>query len=177
MLEALGAVVVDADVLAREALATGSPGAAEVCERFPGVLDRDGGIDRSQLAALVFADASARFELEQIVHPEVRRRALEILEDHRESDRVVVEVIPLLFESGRTGFDLVVVTDCEPEIAIRRAVARGMSEPDARARQAAQLGRADRLSQADVVIDTSGSLDDVRRSVDAVWQQLCNDAR
>lgn len=175
MLAERGAVVVDADALAREAVAPGSPGLAQVVDRFgPGVLAPDGSLDRAAVAAVVFSDPAALADLNAIVHPPVRAAIAERVAGLDGEGGVIVLAIPLLVESGRTyGAETVVVVDCPEEVALRRLVdGRGMDEADARRRMAAQVSRAERLAAADVVIDNSGSLDDLRQAVDRVWGEL-----
>jgi len=169
----LGAVVLDADVLAREVVARGTPGLTEVVTRFgPGVLAGDG-LDRAALGRLVFADPSARRDLERIVHPAVRQRAAE-LERQAPDDAVVVHVIPLLVETGQAAdFDLCVVVDCDPATQAARLQRRnGLTAAEADARLAAQATRAERLAVADVVLSNDGSLGELRRRVDALWAGL-----
>lgn len=169
-----GAVIVDADVLAREVVAPGTPGLAAIVEAFgPGVLDADGGLDRERMAAIAFADPQARARLNGIVHPLVRARAQELTEAAPPGS-VVVHAIPLLAETGGRGnFDLVVVVDVDPEVAVRRLVgSRGMTEADARARIAAQASREQRLAIADVVLDNSGDLPQLEAQVAELWREL-----
>jgi dephospho-CoA kinase len=172
-----GAVIVDADALAREAVAPGTPGLSEVVARFGAeVVGAGGALDRGALAGMVFTDASALADLNAIVHPWVRAAIAERLAalDGGTFDGVVVLEIPLLVESGRSyGASKVIVVDCPEEVALRRLVEeRGMDEGDARRRMAAQVSRADRLAAADVVIDNSGSLADLERRVDEMWAEL-----
>jgi len=174
LLAAKGAVIVDADVLAREAVEPGTPGLAAIRERFgDAVLGADGTLDRAALARIVFADAAARADLNAIVHPDVRRRAAEAAA-HAPADAVVVEVIPLLVETGQgASFDVVVVVDAEPEEQVRRLGERnGLSRAEAQARIAAQASREERLAAADVVIDNTGDLAGLRAQVDALWSHL-----
>jgi dephospho-CoA kinase len=169
-----GAVVVDADVIAREVVAGGSAGLAAVAEAFgPDVIGADGEMDRERVAAIVFADPAARARLNGIVHPLVRARAAELTEAAPPGS-VVVQAIPLLAETGQRGnFDLVVVVDVDPELAVARLVEwRGMSEADARARVAAQASREDRLAIADVVLDNSGDLPHLEEQVAELWREL-----
>lgn len=175
MLAERGAVVVDADALAREAVAPGSPGLAQVVDRFgAGVLAPDGSLDRAAVASVVFADPAALADLNAIVHPPVRAAIAERVAALDGQEGVIVLAIPLLVESGRThGAESVVVVDCPEDVALRRLVdGRGMDEADARRRMAAQVSRAERLAAADMVIDNSGSLDDLRQAVDRVWGEL-----
>ncbi len=173
-LAARGAVLVDADVLAREAVAPGTAGLADVVAEFgPEVLTADGELDRRALGARVFDDDAARARLERIVHPRVRARAHE-LETAAAPDAVVVHDIPLLVETGQAdGFDVVVVVDAPDDVRVQRLVSgRGMSADEARARIAAQASREDRLAVADHVVDNSGGLDDLDAAVDRLWMTL-----
>ena len=175
MLADRGAVIVDADVLAREAVAPGGPAHEALVVRFgAGVVAQDGSLDRRAVAELVFDDPAALADLNAIVHPPVRAAIAARLAELRGSDSVVVLVIPLLVESGRSyGESAVVVVDCPEDVAVRRLVEhRGMDETDARRRMAAQVPRADRLAAADVVIDNAGSPEDLERRVDEVWAGL-----
>jgi dephospho-CoA kinase len=168
-----GAVVIDADVLAREVVAPGTPGLAAVVERFGPAVLADGRLDRTRLGAIVFADPQARRDLEAIVHPAVRARAAE-LEQVAAPDAVVVHVIPLLVETGQADdFDRVVVVDADPETQVARLQVRsGLSEEDARARLAAQASRAERRAAADVVLDNQGTIADLEDQVDRLWADL-----
>ncbi len=166
-----GAVVVDADLFAREAVAPGSAGLDEVVSAFgPHVLGADGALDRPALGALVFADASARERLNAIVHPRVRALAARLI-DGAPEDAVVVEDIPLLVETGQAArFHLVVVVDAPDGVRIDRMVGqRGMDPADARRRIAAQASRADRLREADAVLTNDRGLDDLLAATDALW--------
>lgn len=169
-----GAVVIDADQLARAAVAPGTPGLAAVVAGFgEGVLTPNGGLDRAALGEIVFADAAARARLNAIVHPEVRRLAA-AQEELAPSDAVVVHVIPLLVETGQQGaFDAVVVVDVDPAIQLDRIQRRdGLTADQARARMNAQADRATRLAAADFVIDNSGSPDDLAARVEELWALL-----
>jgi dephospho-CoA kinase len=175
LLAGRGAVIVDADLLARQVVEPGSPGYQAVLDRFgPAVADADGSLDRRALAQLVFADPAALADLNAIVHPAVRAAIADRLADLEGGDGIVVLDIPLLVESGRSyGAGAVIVVDCPPEVAVRRLVEqRGMDEADARRRMAAQIPRADRLAAADVVIDNSGSREDLAAEVARVWTLL-----
>jgi dephospho-CoA kinase len=174
LLSKLGAVVVDADELAREVVEPGGPAHAAVVERFgAGVLGPDGRVDRQALADVVFTDAGARADLEAIVHPAVAAARDERLATLAGTDAVVVAVVPLLVEVGWEGADAVVVVDCPEEVAVRRLVeGRGMDEADARRRMAAQTGRADRLAAADRVIVNDGTWADLEARVRATWQWM-----
>lgn len=174
MLAELGAVVVDADVLAREAVAPGSDGLAEVVAAFgPGVLTADGALDRPAVGAIVFADEAKRRVLEEIIHPRVRARAAEI-EAAAPEGAVVVHDIPLLTETGQAGsFDAVVVVDVPVESQVERMVTlRGMSPEDAQSRVDAQASREERLAVATYVVDNTGTLEELRDRVHSVYAEL-----
>jgi len=167
-----GAVIIDADLLAREVVEPGTPALAAIVERFGlGVLDGPG-LNRARLGALVFADPAARRELERIVHPAVRARAAEL--EQQLSARFVVHVIPLLVETGQQDrFDICVVVDIDPEIQLSRLMARsGLAEQDARSRVAAQVDRETRRGAADFVLDNSGEPADLERQVETLWAKL-----
>ena len=173
-LAARGAVVVDADVLAREVVEPGTPVLAAVVERFgPSVLTDDGRLDRPALGRIVFADPDARRDLEQLIHPAVRARAAE-LERQAPDDAVVVHVIPLLVETGQDrDFDLVVVVDLDPQTQLERLQQRnGLGREEAEARVAAQAPRDRRLAAADLVLGNDGAPEDLQRQVDRLWDGL-----
>ena len=174
MLEERGAVVLDADVFAREAVRGGSEGFRRVLERFGrGVVGPDGELDRPRLASIVFNDREALGDLEAIVHPEVRRLIADGIGAHLDTGDVVVLVNPLLIEMGtHRDCDVVVVVSASPETQVARSVDRGMAEDDVRARIAAQLPLEERARQADVIIDNEGSLEDLRGQVDRLWDRL-----
>ena len=167
-----GALVIDADRLAREVVEPGTAELAKVAERFPGTVV-DGRLDRAKLAAVVFADPHARGDLERIIHPAVRKRAAE-LEQSAPPGSVVVHVIPLLVETGQeSDFDLCVVVDVDHETQLGRLLARdGMTRAEAEARISAQATREQRLAAADVVIDNSGSVTQLREQIDNLWPVL-----
>ncbi|MER5957829.1 dephospho-CoA kinase [Streptomyces sp. NPDC056121] len=173
-----GAVLIDADRIAREVVEPGTPGLAAVVEAFGSdVLAPDGSLDRPALGAIVFADADRLAVLNSIVHPLVGARSAE-LEAAATGDSVVVHDVPLLAENGLAPlYDLVVVVDASPETQLDRLVRlRGMSEEDARARMAAQATRDKRLEIADIVIDNDVPLDELHRRVDSVWADLAQRA-
>jgi dephospho-CoA kinase len=175
LLEKRGAVVFDADLLAREAVAPGTPGHAAVIERFGAdVLAPGGELDREALASIVFADPSARRDLEQIVHPEVRRLFAEGSEAYRDTDRVVVFSAPLLVESGmHTAFEILVVVSATVATQIERLMRqRGMSEASIRARIDAQAPLEDKAAAADFIVDNEGSLDELESQVERLWNDL-----
>jgi dephospho-CoA kinase len=168
----LGALVVDADALAREVVAGGTPGLAEVVEAFGDrVLTPDGTLDRPALGRTVFGDDRALARLNGIIHPLVRRRAAEVVAAAPEGS-VVVQDVPLLVETGLAGsFDLVVVVEAPEDVRVARlARDRGMAEDEARSRMAAQASDADRSAVADVVIVNDADLRTLRERVDAVWR-------
>ena len=170
----LGAVVIDADRLAREVVAKGTSGLEEIVRTFgPDLVGPDGELDRLTMGRRVFADPTARTQLEAIIHPRVRQRADEI-ERSVPADAVVVHDIPLLVETGQAGrFDAVIVVDVPEDLQIERLrQGRGMTEEDARARLEAQAGREERLAVADFVIDNTGKLEDLRPRVAEVFEEL-----
>ena len=169
-----GAVIVDADQVARDVQQPGSPVLAAMAERFgPQVIAADGSLDRAAVAAVVFTDPDALKDLNKIVHPavgaEMNRRVLAELA----TDRVVVMDIPLLAENPREGLQAVIVVDVDPEVQVRRLIeGRGFDEADARARIAKQATREQRLAMATHVIDNSGTLADLAPQVDRLWRAL-----
>ena len=178
-LAARGAVVIDADAITRSLQLPGEPVFEAMVERFgDGIVAADGTLDRGAVAAIVFRDEQARKDLEAIVHPAVGAEMLRLMQEHADTDAVVVYDVPLLVESGRKGFGAVVVVDVDPEVAVARLVAhRGFDETDARARVTNQASRADRLAVADRVIDNSGTREDLERQVEELWSWLADLAR
>jgi dephospho-CoA kinase len=177
MMSEHGAVVIDADAVAREVVLPGTAAYAAIRARFgDGVLAADGLIDRAALAGVVFDDPSALRDLNGIVHPAVGAAVdarLAALRATGPEGQVVVYEVPLLVEVGWDKGDVVVVVDCPEDVAIRRLVeGRGMTEPEARRRVAAQATRGERLARADHVIVNAGTLADLRRAVDALWPTL-----
>ena len=178
-LASYGAVVIDADAVAREVVAPGTPGLAEVVQAFgPEVLRGDGTLDRDRLGELVFADESLRMKLNAITHPRVGERMAE-LERQAGGAPVIVHDVPLLAENHLAGsFDEVVVVDVPPRIqAERLARERGMSRDQAEARMGAQASREERLAIATIVVDNSGSLAELDREVGELWTELRRRAR
>jgi len=174
ILRDLGAVVIDADVLAREIVEPGTPGLEAVVAEFgPEVLTPDGNLDRARMGAVVFADPGRRAALEAIMHPLVRARAA-VIQDAAPAGVLVVHDIPLLVETGQAGdFDAVLVVDVPEAVQLERAMRdRGWNEADARSRIAAQARRPERLAAATHVIDNTGTLEDLRRRVTEVFEQL-----
>ncbi|MEU9956952.1 dephospho-CoA kinase [Streptomyces sp. NPDC050982] len=174
-----GAVLIDADRIAREVVAPGTVGLAAVVDAFgEDVLAEDGSLDRPKLGSIVFADAEKLAVLNSIVHPLVGARSRE-LEEAATEDSVVVHDVPLLAENGLAPlYDLVIVVDASPETQLDRLVRlRGMTEEDARARMAAQATRDKRLEIADVVIDNDVPLEALQRRVRDLWADLVRRAR
>ena len=170
MLEDLGAAVVDADQLAREVVAPGTPGLREVVAAFGSdVLDEEGRLARERLGERVFADPGERRRLERILHPRIAELARQRLAAVR--GRLAVYQAPLIFETGREGeFQGVLLVDCEPDLQLSRLMVRDrLGEADARARLAAQLPAAERRRRATWVVDNSGSLDDTRAQLLRLW--------
>ena len=173
-LAAHGAVLIDADLVAREVVEPGTPGLAAVVAEFgEDILLPDGSLDRERLGSIVFADAARRTALNAIVHPLVGRRTQELFEA-APAGAVVVYDVPLLTENNLARlYDRVVVVDAPVATQVARLVGvRGMTEEAARARIAAQATRAQRLAIADHVIDNSGTLDELFTQVDALWAEL-----
>lgn len=167
----LGALLVDADALAREVVAPGTPGLARVVDAFGAdMLASDGSLDRARLGALVFGNAAQLAVLNGIVHPLVRETAAGIIASADEGS-IVVQDIPLLVETGQaSAFHLVLVVDAPDDVRIARMVEqRGMSAEEALSRMASQASREERLAAADVVLDNSGSLEDLEEQVDRLW--------
>ena len=180
MLAERGAIVIDADGLARQAVAAGTDGFRRVVETFgDAVVGTDGELDRAKLGAIVFQDEERRRALEAIVHPEVARRFAEEVERHRGTDQVVVYAVPLLVERGLApAFDMVVVVVASLQHRMQRvAAARGLSPEDIRARMAAQASDAERSEVADVLLDNDGDPDRPERQVDTLWTDLERRAR
>jgi dephospho-CoA kinase len=183
-LAARGAVLIDADVAAREVVVPGSRGLRQIVAAFgDDVLSPDGSLDRARLGEIVFGDPGLRAKLNAIVHPLVRewmgaaeRTAAQAADRSAARTRgpIVVHDVPLLAEGrGKGGFDLVIVVDVPPELQVERLVSqRGMTPDQARARMNAQASREQRLEVADIVIGNSGSLDDLDHRVAEVWAEL-----
>ena len=179
LLAGRGAVVLDSDAFARESVSKGSPGFERVVRLFgTGILRPDGDLDREGLADIVFHDDRLRAELEDIVHPEVRRRIAEEIGSHIGTEHVVVVDSPLLFETGSAGsFQVVVVIVATPETRIARLAARGMDPQDARARLASQMPLEEKAARADIVLDNEGSLGQLDVLVARLWDVLLERAR
>ncbi|MFF4184214.1 dephospho-CoA kinase [Streptomyces sp. NPDC001691] len=178
LLVSYGAVLIDADRIAREVVEPGTPGLAAVVEAFgPDILSADGTLDRPKLGGIVFSDPDRLAVLNKIVHPLVGARSAE-LESAAGPDAVVVHDVPLLTENGLAAlYDLVVVVDATPETQLDRLVRlRGMKPEEARARMAAQADRAQRLAVADLVVDNDGPLEALEPQVRKVWTELVDRA-
>lgn len=175
----LGAVVIDSDRLAREVVEVGTQGLARVTERFgAGVLAPDGSLDRPRLGQLVFSDPAALADLNAIVHPLVRARSDELtVQALAAGVAAVVHDIPLLVENGlAANFDKVVVVETPLELRLQRLAGRGLDAETARARIAVQATDEQRRAVADLVLDNSGSVADLRSQVDAAWEGLVGGA-
>ena len=174
-----GAVVVDADVLAREVVEPGTPGLAAIAEHFgPSVIADDGALDRAALGAVIFSDPAERLALNAITHPAIWKRARELFAaaESENPDAVVVYDVPLLAEAAADRpirFDLVVVVNASAETRLRRLVElRGLSEEEARRRLSSQASDAERLAMADVVIDSDGALDATLAQADDLYRRI-----
>jgi dephospho-CoA kinase len=180
-LDRLGVPTIDADALAREAVAPGTAALAAVVGRFgPQVLSPGGTLDRQKLASIVFAEPEARLALEAIIHPEVRRAIDDWFAGlDAEKHPFAIADIPLLYEVGRDrDFDAVIVVGCEPETQIRRVMERDpVSEQEARQRIAAQLPIEEKVRRADYLIRTDGRFEDTDRQVAALLEQLATTYR
>jgi dephospho-CoA kinase len=175
MLAERGAVVVDADELARRAVEPGTPGLQKVVEAFgPEVVGTDGSLDREAIAARVFADPDARKKLESITHPEVFRLYREELDRYRDTDSIVVFDAPLIVETGaHTGFDFLIVVSAPVEEQVRRLVQdRGMTEQQARDRISAQLPLEEKEKVATMVIRNDGPVEGLEPQVESLWRDL-----
>ncbi len=174
-----GAVVIDADDLARRAVVRGTHGFDRVVETFgPEILGPDGDIDRAKLAEVVFSDPGLLRQLEAIVHPQVARLFAESIELYRDTDRVIVYAVPLLAERGLAeGFDVVVVVVADIDRRIERLMRdRGMAADEVRARVAAQLGDEERARVADVLLDNDGEPERLLPQVNRLWTDLAKRA-
>lgn len=171
ILEELGALVIDSDALSREVIERGSDGFDQVLARFGDSILKDGEIDRVALGAIVFAEEKARKDLESIIHPLVRERAERIAARAGEG-RVVVNQIPLLFETRGAGrFDYVITVESDETLRRQRLHERGMKDYEISRRIAAQASDQERASIADVVVSNNGSLDELTRSVEQLWER------
>jgi dephospho-CoA kinase len=175
LLAAKGAVIIDADAITREVQQPGTEVFQAMVERFgPGIVAADGTLDRPAVAEIVFNDPEALKELNGIVHPAVGAETTRRILEQAETDNLVVLDIPLLVENaGKREMAGIVVVDVDPEVALQRLVEhRGFSEEDARARMSRQATREERLAKADLVIDNSGTPEDLARLVDELWPRI-----
>ena len=175
LLAAHGAVILDADDLARRAVEPGTPGLAKLVDEFgPDILDASSALNRTEMARRAFNDPDVRRRLEAVVHPEVARMFAEEVEARRAGDDVVVYSVPLLVERRLAdAFDVVVTVSAPLESRIARLVGSGrMTEDDARARAAAQVSDAEREAVADRIISNTGDLDDLAAETDRLWKEL-----
>jgi dephospho-CoA kinase len=174
MLAERGAEIVDADQIAREVVLPGEPAWHKIRDHFgQGVLLPDGSIDRKALAEVVFGDEAKLALLNEITHPPMFERIADRLEAARDRDAVVVLDAALLIETGLARrVDVLLVVDLPEETQVRRLGAKGMPAEQARARISAQLSREERKSRADLVIDNSGSVEDLAREVEEAWTEL-----
>ena len=171
-----GVPCLDADVLARGVMSPGTEATQAIAERFGAdLLSADGTVDRGKLASIVFAEASARRDLEAIVHPAVYRaiaaglRAFELIG----GSRLAMADVPLLYETGHAGdFDRVVATVCSPAAQLARLAARGLSPAEAEQRLGAQMAAEEKAARADFAITTDGTLEETDAQVERVWRQL-----
>ena len=170
-----GAIVVDADAIARAIVEPGEPALSEIAEAFGAeVIGPDGALDRARLAALVFGDPDALERLNAITHPRIAQRSAEMIAQ-APTDAIVVYDMPLLVEQGPdalTGWDHIAVVDCPDDVRLGRLVARGMDADDARRRMASQATREERIAVADTVIDNSRDLASLTGQVDSLWDRL-----
>jgi dephospho-CoA kinase len=168
-------VIIDADAITKELQAPGTEVFQAMVERFgPGIVAADGTLDRQAVADIVFADEQALEDLNGIVHPAVGAETTRRILEEADTDHLVVLDIPLLVESaGKRPVAGILVVDVDPEVAVERLVTqRGFSEADARARMARQASREERLARADLVIDNSGTLEDLERRIEELWPQI-----
>jgi dephospho-CoA kinase len=174
MLAERGAVIVDADQIARDLQSPGSPVLDQMAERFGAhIITDDGSLDRGAVAKIVFNDEAALKDLNGIVHPAMQAEIQRQIDAQRGTDRVVVLDFPLLGENPRKGLAATIVVDISVEVAVQRLVdQRGMAEDDARARISSQLSREERLERATHVVDNGGDRDSLAGQVDSLWEQL-----
>ena len=174
LLQARGAVIIDADAIVREVQQPGSPVLVELAQKFgPDVLAQDGSLDRQAVANIVFTDPDALKSLNAIVHPAVGREMNQRMIAQRASKNVVILDIPLLTENPREGLQGRIVVDIPVELQVQRLTSfRGFDEADARARISRQATRQERLDKADFVVDNSGGLEDLIPQIDLLWTWL-----
>jgi dephospho-CoA kinase len=177
---ALGAMIIDADAIAREVVALGTPGLDAVLTEFgEQVRAADGSLDRDKLAAIVFADNAARARLNAIVHPLIGDRVAELMAEINEPDQIVVNDVPLIVEAGIADrYDVVVVVDSPVDLQLERLTTiRGMTTEAAQARISAQASREQRVAIADHVVTNDGDLDHLDHQIREVWEKLSGRAR
>ncbi len=173
MLADRGAIIIDGDAIARALQRSGTAVFASMVERFGDVVGIDGELDRAKIATLVFSDAQALTDLNKIVHPAIGVEMLRRISELKDTDAIAILDYPLLAESPRKGLSGVIVVDVNTQLAIERVVRdRGMKASDVQARIDKQASREDRLAIADLVIDNSGSFEDLVRQVDAAWDWI-----
>ena len=173
MLADRGAIIIDGDAIARQLQRSGTVVFAAMVERFGDVVGADGELDRAKIASIVFADAQALSDLNNIVHPAIGVEMMRRISEMRDTDAIAILDFPLLAESPRKGLSGVIVVDIDPEIAIERVVRdRGMKASDVRARINKQASRQDRLAIADRVLDNSETKEDLVRQVDQAWEWI-----
>lgn len=173
-----GASTIDADEVAREVVSLGSPGLAAVASAFgPDVILPSGELDRQRLGDIVFSDPGSRLQLEAILHPLIKVRTTELI--NSQSSEIVVYSVPLLVEAKVDyPFDSIITVEAGPENQIERLVkSRSLTQDEAKKRVSAQTTGAKRVERANYVIDSSGSKEETKRQVDAIWQQLVSAAR
>ncbi len=173
MLASRGAAIVDADQIARDLQAPGAPLLDAMAERFGAhIIDEHGALDRAAVASIVFSDEQALADLNGIVHPAMQAEIQSQIDAHQGTERIVVLDFPLLGENPRKGLTATIVVDVPHEVAVERAVARGMDEADVRNRIKSQISREQRLQVATHVIENGGDLDALADQVDATWAEL-----
>ena len=173
MLGERGAIIIDGDAIARALHRSGTAVFAAMVERFGDVVGADGELDRAKIATIVFSDAQALSDLNKIVHPAIGVEMLRRIAELRDTNAIAILDFPLLAESPRKGLSGVIVVDVDTQLAIERVVRdRGMKPADVQARIDKQASREDRLAIADLVIDNSGSLEDLVRQIDATWEWI-----
>ncbi|MEI8080987.1 MAG: dephospho-CoA kinase [Actinomycetes bacterium] len=173
MLAAHGAYVVDADQVARDVVAAGTPGLARLAQEFGSdIITEDGGLDRAALAAVAFADSASTSRLNAITHPLIFARTAELF-NAAPPGAVVIHDVPLLAELGlANAYRMVIVVDAPDELRVRRLLLRGLTEADARRRITAQATREQRLAIADIVLENHGDMADLQGQVDEIWPRL-----
>jgi dephospho-CoA kinase len=173
MLADRGAVIIDGDAIARELQRSGTPVFNAMVDRFGDVIGADGELDRAKIASIVFSDTEALADLNKIVHPAIGIEILRRIKELQNTDAIAVLDFPLLAESPRKGLSGVIVVDVDPSIAIERVVRdRGMKVEDVQARIDRQASRADRLAIADLVVDNSGTLQELQVQIESAWKWI-----